>query len=359
MLTELTDTAALNAHAILRIAPDAPERLFSGDTATARAEYRRLAACWHPDRNPDPAAARVFAHIEALYRLALARLADGYWRQPGLLRLTAQDGRVHELAWRQRHGFELGELYLAADRLVFVLDPEHDDLYRNALAALPALPFASAAMREQMLPALPEIATAFETGERRVLVLRKTPRQVLLSDLLDHLGGRLEARHVAWIISGLLNLACYLDYAGLTHNGIGLDTCMVSPDDHRISLPGGWWYACPRGARMAALPPAALDIAPPDLLRGKRADARLDLESIRHLGRTLLGDATGMRLAHDRSIPAALADWLRLASPGTALHDYRHWQDTVLPDSFGPRRFVRLDVSASDIYPPVTPPEGV
>src|SRR5262249_17943265 len=146
--------------------------------------------------------------------------------------------------------------------------------------------------------------------------------------------------------SSLLNLACYLDYAGLTHNAIGLDSVFVAPEAHRVALLGGWWYAAGRDERLRALPAHAAALAPPDMLSARRADIRLDLALIRGLRRTLLGDE--MRLARGGIAPRAMVDWLRGAASDAALRDYELW-GSVLEASFGARRFVKLGVTASDI----------
>jgi len=173
------------------------------------------------------------------------------------------------------------------------------------------------------------------------MVVRKAPDLVRLQDLLDHLGGRLDPRHVAWVVSTLLNLACYLGWAELTHNALSLDTYFVSPPGHRGALLGGWWYAKPAGARPDALPAPTALCCPPDILREKRADGRTDLELVRAIGRALLGDAAA---------PPLLLEWLRPPTAGDPVADYRRWSETVLPASFGTGRIAQLDIAASDLY---------
>ena len=75
-----------------------------------------------------------------------------------------------------------------------------------------------------------------------------------------------------------------------------------------------------------------------------------DLESVRAIGRASLGDPTGLALVGRADLPRPMADFLRLPSSGSALDDYRTWSE-VLDDSFGPRRFVELPISFSDVYP--------
>jgi hypothetical protein len=176
------------------------------------------------------------------------------------------------------------------------------------------------------------------------------PEVLVLGEVLVDAGGRLDPRHVAWIVSALLNVCCYLQYAGLVHNALSPDTCFIAPPDHTVSVLGGWWYAAPAGERMTAAPAATIAWGPHHLLASGRADMRTDLELVRAIGRELLGDVSGVRLARTGAAPAALIDWLRLPASSDPIEDYRTWRTRVLPDSFGARRFVELPLTQSDIY---------
>lgn len=344
--------ASLSAAALLAVPADCPERLFAGSPDAVRRDYRLLAMRWHPDRCADPLAHAVFQHVAQLYGQAQARIGRGDWTCRTPLRLVAVDGRTYDIHYLRRHPFELGTMFVGATIAAFVVGREHADLVDNAERTLRALPYADARMHAQiagLLPAYP-FAGAFATGDAYVIVVRKRPDVLLLRDVLDHAGGRLDPRHVAWVVSALLNVCCYLHYAGLVHNALSPDTCFISPPDHTVSVLGGWWYAAAAGGRMVAAPAATIAWGPHDLPDHGRADIRTDLELVRAIGRELLGDVSGVRLARTGAAPAALIDWLRLPAPDDPIEDYRTWRTRVLPDSFGARRFVELPLTQSDIY---------
>ena len=71
----------------------------------------------------------------------------------------------------------------------------------------------------------------------------------------------------------------------------------------------------------------------------------IDLECIRYVGRSLLGDSVGTTLKE----PEPMVKWLKLPSPKDAFDDYEKWQK-VLTDYFGPRKFVKMELTADDIY---------
>jgi hypothetical protein len=347
-----TDFAALSADTLLAIPDDQPERLFDGSREDVKRTYRLLAMSWHPDRSGDPDAHAVFQHVNRLYECAQDLIGRGEWQGSGPLRLSAIDGKTYEINYLRRHPFELGMMYVANTVVAFVVELAHADLVANAQRILRQLRYADDAMRAQVAPHLPAwpLAGAFQTADAYVVVMRKTPDLLLLRDVLGHVKGRLDARHVAWVISSLLNLCCYFEYAGITHNALSLDTCFLSPPGHGVAVLGGWWYAARSGERMLAAPAGTIEWAPHDLLHTKRAGIRTDLELVRAIGRALLGDVSGARLTRESDAKQEMINWLRLPASDNPIEEYRTWRGQVLHDSFGARRFVELPLTQSDIY---------
>lgn len=178
--------------------------------------------------------------------------------------------------------------------------------------------------------------------------MAKTPDMLRLRDVLSFYGGALPDRHAAWILSRLYNLACYLDFSGLTHNAISLENWFISPQSHKGALLGGWWYTVPRGEPMLGVPESTYTVLPPQVRIDKRGSVRTDLECIRGVGRELLGDRTGSRLMTS-NVPRAFIEWLRGAPADTAYQEYTRWE-RVLTKSYGRRRFVAMDLDSKTLY---------
>jgi hypothetical protein len=355
----MRDISSLTAKTLLSI--HSPERLFSNSLPQAKQEYRTLACQWHPDRRKEEFAPAVFAHIVQLYRLAQTKLLDGSWDEPcekieaetpGIVKFRDSDnGSVRSIECLSVRRFELGVMYVGSHSVAFEVRREFDDLFRNGRRAIHSLLFPDREMAAEMSRCLPEIIGSFNTAFSKVLVLRKTPDQILLADIISHYGGKVEPfEHAGWILNVLLNIACYLQWSGLSHNAIGPETFFVSPLRHSGMLLGGWWYATKEGQALTAVPDRSLGFIPPDIIADKRANARADLELIRLTGRELLGDASGFHLTFDSAAPPALVDWLQLPSAGSAVEDYQTFKHRVLPKCFGAPRFIDMKLEGKDIY---------
>lgn len=332
---------------LLAIPPDQPEHLFSSRDAI-RGEYRALARRWHPDVLGGDGTP--FAHLHQLHEAGLAKIARGEWLTPGVLELTGADGILRRVRYVKDYTIHVGHAYLGHEYVTYVIKDDFADLAETGSKRISTLKFPNASVRDGMVERCPTFKATFRTNDKIALVLNKPNNLVRLRDLLEHLNGQLDPRHVAWITSELLNLACYLEWSGLTHNDLSPETVFICPKKHTIKLLGGWWYAVPVGARMARLQEVrTVANLPSKVASSKLASVRTDLSLVRLLGREMLGDPGGSRLSRDKTVPAALATWLRTAPSDTAREDYRGWQE-VLTASFGARRFVELDVDPSVIY---------
>lgn len=346
----MTDFNCLSAEALLAIPVDAPEKLFTSPEA-AKTEARQLFKRWHPDRSQDARANEVFIHVRALADAADAKIAQGTWEVPGRLRITAKSGTQFELRYARKMAVDVGTMYVGRKFVGFDVSADNLDLLTSAETLVQGLPYVNDAMRAEFSRYFPDVARKVETETGAFLLLNKDPGVLLLQDVLDHYQGKLPPRHAAWVISRLLNIACYLEVAGkVSHNAIGLDTVFISPAQHSAHVLGGWWFAAALGAPLKAASQRMVLCAPPDVLQKKVGDSRTDMEMIKALGRELLGDSTGVRLASDSAVPPALANWLQLSTHQSAVATYQEWQERVLIDAFGERKFVEMNLTHDTLY---------
>ncbi len=366
----ITNAEALSASEILAIPAGEPEKLFPKDRGELKKLRKALSLKWHPDTNKDSKAGDVFTHVLALADAAESKLDNGGWETPGKLELHSKDGQKFALSYLKKHSFELGEFYISGKKVAYIVRGAYKDLYDNGVKTIEGLKFANDKMRDGISGYIPKIFKKFETrGGDHVLIVERDPNAILLKDYFNHASGAMKPEHVAWVMSRLHNFASYLQWAGLTHNSITMDTCFIipkdhdfargkatdiSPKDHSLSVLGGWWYAAGEGKDLLGLPNRAVNFAPREALMSGVADSRIDSTMIRVIGRELLGDITGVRLLHDKNIPRPMADWMVLPGSGSAMEDFQTWREKILADSFGKRRFVELNVHPNEVYPKLT-----
>jgi hypothetical protein len=348
----MTNLTALTADDILAIPVTDPERLFrEPDEDFIKKATRALSMKWHTDRNPDPRAGDVFDRVQKLNEEAGKKLELGTWEIPGLFQFTGKDGTPFEMRHARKLEVDVGHMYVGRNAVAFRIEDANLDLLENAERQVACLTYANDAMRSEFARYFPDVARKVETATGAVWVLNKTPDVLLLQDVLDHYKGKMPPRHAAWVISRLLNIACYLEMQGkVAHNAIGPDTVFISPQYHSACLLGGWWFTTGLGQPMKAAAQRMMLCAPPAVLQKKVGDNRTDMEMIKALGRELLGDTTGVRLAQDLAVPPALVDWLQLSTHQSAVATYREWQDRVLIDAFGARKFVEMNITHDTLY---------
>lgn len=327
----------MDGAAILAMRPVEARTLFPGDAAAVATRFRELARRWHPDRNPGVDVA-VFSRIVELHGVAKDVL-DGGSALP-VRTLKAADGRTFRFEHRRAHATDLGETLVGINRIVHVVPADLRDLADHAAAFVPR--FADDAMRAEMERFLPrrmnEIALA-DGG--MAFVEAKEPHQILMRDLMALVP--FDPRHAAWIATRLVNVACWLDWAGIAHGAIGPDTLLVSVESHGVGLTGPFLTATRYGERFGALPARTLDERPSAGRDGAVADAGLDPALVRLTVREGLGDPSGAALRFDAKFPKPFADWLTTPAANGARADFPAWE-RARDASFGERRFVKWDV---------------
>jgi len=245
----------------------------------------------------------------------------------------------------KHYSFELGEMYINQENVVFSLNKDHYDLFDNAKKMINGLKYKSDSMEAEISKYLPAVVLDFETETELVMIVKKPPDLILLKDVLAYFGGRLDPKHTAWILSSIYNILCYFKLEDIIHNDISLNTYFISPKFHSGAILGGWWYSSKTGAKLVAVPGRTYNLLPSDIKSSKISDSRVDLDLLRAVGRELLGDPTGANIA----APEAMKVWLMGASSGDSFGEYSTWGSTVINESFGGRFFTDMELDPNKI----------
>ena len=334
-------TARWTAEGLLALGTVDAGRLFAGDAGTMKRTLRRLWRRWHSDRSDHPRADEVMAHVGQLYAHALRRTAETRRSAPLERRVRLDDGREWRIRYVREHAVAGGRAYTGRTHVTYVLDRGYEDLGRAAGARIGRIRLDSAALRRTVGPMLPRIARAAGTGAGWVMVVEKDARWVPLEDVAALAGGGLEARHVAWMVTRLASLACWLEHVGWVHAGIMPGHLLVEPEGHGVRLAGGWWLSGDAGAPMRAVSETTRAMTGWSGGAGAYAP-RIDRLCIRETARALLG-------THWEAAPAPIRTWIDVPGRGDAIEDYARWE-RALERGFGRRRFTRLGIEAADVW---------
>lgn len=319
--------------------------LFPYGEDEVKLKYKELAKAWHPDTNDHPEAQEVFAKLTELYNQALNLLENGQWEKTNYILISKDNGKKVAINYDTCFDFELGTCYVTKTKVVYVLEKDKERYYRNAVQNINSLRYKDKRMERDLSRFLPRIYQTFQTNNGEyVIVLDKTQDVYPLKNVLEYFGGTINDKHVAWIISRLCSLTCYLEFSGLVHNGININNCFISPQNHLILLLGGWWYAAREDAKMLGTTKDIFAIMSVSAKESKKSSVVTDLESVKLLGRELLGEANCRKLSLDRSIPKPFVDFLTGGSGRSAYDEFVKW-DKALDASYGKRRFIRMEVT--------------
>lgn len=323
-----------------------PEKLFPSAEQEGEAMYRRLVKEHHPDYAVDDAdrerRTAVTTHLTLLMREARKKWKSGNWVDPK--QFTFSDGEKNfRLPLLARHQTDYGELLVAESVIGYVYNEQNLDLCQIAK------------QRGSLVFDTPDPAVKYKNpvsrsgkaGTSEVLFYSKTPADLLLRDVIAH--GTVETRSACWMVSRMFNILAALHRSKLMHGALLPENLVVNPADHTMFLLGGYCFSAEFGTKLVALPAAALRYMPPSVKAKKVATPLVDLECLKLTGRSILGDPSGSKLRSRADVPAPISLFLNSPASESVHAEWEAW-DRVLTDSYGPRKFVEMKLSADDLY---------
>lgn len=289
-------------------------------------------------------ASDVFGKITELYNRSLDLLESGEWEKTNYILIKMDSGRKIALNYDTSFDFELGTCYVTKTKVVYLLQSDKQRFYDNAIKQIKCLKYKDKKMENDLSRFFPSVFQNFITNKGEyVIVLNKTEDVYPLTTVFNYFNKKIDDRHVAWIMSRLCNIACFLKYNNLVHNGINMKNCFISPKYHSILLLGGWWYCTSEEEKMIGTTKDILSIMPVSAKGNKKSSILTDLESIKLLGRQLLGQANCRKLVLDSSIPKPFTNFLISGSVKNSYEEFSKW-DKVLNESYGRRKFINMEI---------------
>jgi hypothetical protein len=257
------------------------------------------------------------------------------------LQITTIAGSIISFDCLEFKPVELGGLYIAEDCLIYEVSKQDKDLVDNFVKRSSYLTFFTDEMKDSFASRLPMTTMLYQSIDNYYVIVSKDPNFICLDDINNHFNEEIDPKHIAWIISGLLDISCYLYASRLMHGDINLTSVYINPANHQVALLGDWWYACDTDEKMIALPSRSFSSLPSDIITTTKASNQLDRILIKKLARELLSK---------NKISSVLNNWAHENSDIDPMSEYTHWMNVILPSAFGPRKFHELKLTSTDIY---------
>lgn len=324
-----------------------PGDLFTSPES-ASSEYKSLMKIWHPDINNDPKSTEVVKKLNELYSKACIMIKNNEWSRTGRTRISGS--KPIDINYIHDYSFEFGHVYICRNSLIYHFKSEYRKYADRFKYITENFKFADNNMKERMKYFYPTIYKTIEVDDGVLVLVDKNIRLIRLRDILDYYNGKIPHRHMAWIVSSLLNLACFIQYNGLSHNAITIDNYYIDPTDHNGVLAGGWWFATDLSRPLLGAPRDVFEVMPGRAKAERIGLTETDLESIKLIGRILIGDKYGMDFKNrDPDIPDAIVQYLNSPVCSSAYDEYSVWS-SVLTAGYGKREFIKMNVRTEDIY---------
>lgn len=270
-------------------------KLFEPNEKKVRETYREYAKTVHPDGCELEMAEEAFIKLNKLYQQALECLRLGTWE-------SVNDGFYYTT------DFELGNRHFDYTKGAIwyrIHNRKYMARYREMVNAFKENFPWDLRTRDLYLRKIPDFTT--ESSINRIIV-DVGPDYHPMDLFLKVYGDRLDGRDIAWMISRMCDLCCFLNHGGMVLNGITPENLAINVVSHSIMIPGGWWYAAPAGSPMTGTNKAVYECMSLKAQCDKIAEYRTDMECVRKMFREVIrGKAY---------IPEPIIEWLNWCGCG-------------------------------------------
>lgn len=317
--------------------------LFENNELMIKQDFRKYSKVIHPDICKEPLADKAMIHLVNLYNQALECLSQGVWqsRHSAIISPKLILRNVKDIS-----AFELGARYVSDDSVVYVFDngkTAFRNRYLDMYSSMNTFLDRNSEMKVLYKDRIPKITKYLPviSADRSVIMISKQPNEYPMNLFLKAYQDTLTGRDIAWMISRLIDLCCFMKTQNLVMNGFTEENLFICPEHHTIHIYGGLWYTGKIGDRMLGTCKKVYSVMSSKAKTEKICDPLTDIESVRGICSRLI---TGKD-----DIPKEMRDWINAGSTDDAIHEYIYWSEMLIK-AYGPRKFVKLEVDPREIY---------
>lgn len=317
--------------------------IFEQDETKIRKTFRDYIKEVHPDSCPYPKASEAADKLVKLYNSAMEHISKGTWEETGVERLSS---KVTLFGVKDISAFELGARYVSDTQVAYVFDSGKGKYRTNYVIRVKSLRYPDKRMQDIYKVRMPNFQSLSTENVqmisgREAVVIQKTSDFYPMDLFLKAYKEQLTGRDIAWMISRMCDLCCFLYSQGLVLNGFTKENLFISPQTHTMSIFGGWWYAKPIGDSMIGTNKTVYSCMSPLTRTAKRSVFQTDIECMRHICTEIIKDKT--------DIPKPILKWINDGSSDDPISEYESWNE-ALDKAYGERRFVKFETDSKKIY---------
>jgi hypothetical protein len=246
-----------------------PRDLFPKDCDPAKI-FKRLARIVHPDVAPIGMEARSLAAFKKLNELY-----TGFTRKEAYNPVVIAGCVVSEPLTKG----DICDLYIAESSkdpnviLKIVRGPKDNDLMDRERTALEIL---WKAKPENFRKYLPEFIQGVKASGRRVNILHNELTYLPLREIVDLHSGKLDFRHIVWMVNRALSILGFAHQSGIVHGAILPCHLLYDPKSHGLKLVD-WCYSCTNGQNIPAIVRDYSNNYPPEVKKKRLAGPWTDI----------------------------------------------------------------------------------
>lgn len=331
-----------------------PEDIFSMRLETIEQEKEEYLERFKPKEYRSIQNFVITKRVIMLYNQAISELKnqDNNDLNLGMMCIKSVAGEEYKIHYISNSGFKLGEMYLTAQYVIYIVRSSYKKYYENYIEKTKKYSKPDRKVWNIVEYMLPNVEKHFETIDGNFAIFVKKPCEMYsLKEILEYFDGKLKPEYVASILTRLYYFTCYMGLVEMTHNAITLDNLFFAPgreieegknytvNDMRIvGVFGGWFFTTYFEEELKGIPKEVYDIMPKQCRERGYSSFEVDELSIRKLAGELLG-------AEINNAPKPFFNWVNETNIAKdSYKEFCNWENVVI-SSFGEHRFVDMHVS--------------
>ena len=313
--------------------------IFEDDAEKIKSEYRILVKKYHPDVCSDPRAANVLLKIQNLYKEAEEHNKNKTWKESNVLSLHRSDGKVALIKnYKYQTSNEMGRIWVSNTCICYEFESSKKKYFDNYLIRINSIKYANEKMREHFFHFIPTILDSFKAEDKYYIIVKNWPELCPL-DLVKDVFKKPE--HAAWLTTKILDICNFLQFNGLTHNGICAENCFINFEMHSVHLLGGWQYSVPVETKLLGMPKKVFDNIGILIPESKKSQYLLDLSASKDMVRETVGGHSYIKLI-DSGFAPLFSEFLFQKPSEEAFEEYSKWED-IRQRVWSKHEFIKVD----------------